>query len=685
MKCMKCGTWYPDQKIFCLSCGELLTQDDGQTRIGEYLIKEKIGQGGVGAVYRAIHESLNREVAVKILNEESTGDVINMQRFRREIKMHSQLKHPNIIEFLDIYEEGDALALVMELLSGCNLKEYLNHRGILPLGGVISISLSILSALEKAHKRGIIHRDLKPSNIFITDDGEAKLMDFGLAKTAFGTNEDITSSGVTVGTYLYMSPEQILGQEVGAYTDLYAFGLILYRMCTNTLPFVSTGGGEFEIMEKQVRHKPQNPKELNPNIPDALVEIILSLLEKSPDKRPEDCTDAIKRISALGKPSKLCLIQDNEGDQVRTFSDLNSVVAQLSELSVSRVEQLDTETVNLNSLLSAFLIESPLAPVKPPFDMVHPPALSKEKLKHLKTSISNIPQLPEIWYQLQAIFENPQSSAADLARVIQQDKALTVAILKTCNLPAYLPAGSEELTDIAIALTSIGMDAVQTLVLSAAMPDFGFNKKQSVAARQILFHGQAIALFSNVLSDFSQVVGVQSANMFGLLHDIGKLVILYAEPEEKLIALQRRLADGEETLTAELEVFGYSHIDAGMMLALHWKLPRKLHRFIYYHHFPCWQKPETWPPDMQAATMLVHMSHLVLSSLLAESRPEQGSLTVMSDECIWRENIRSHVVGSQSMLNNPLNLPIADLTLYSQLRSHLDQLKLAFPDLFTVS
>jgi len=88
---------------------------------------------------------------------------------------------------------------------------------------------------------------------------------------------------------------------------------------------------------------------------------------------------------------------------------------------------------------------------------------------------------------------------------------------------------------------------------------------------------------------------------------------------------------------------------------------------------------------MQAATMLVHMSHLVLSSLLAESRPEQGSLTVMSDECIWRENIRSHVAGSQSMLNNPLNLPIADLTLYSQLRSHLDQLKLAFPDLFTVS
>ncbi|MDX8383380.1 MAG: serine/threonine-protein kinase, partial [Ghiorsea sp.] len=265
MKCPSCGIWYPDEQTFCLSCGDILTEKNGQTRMGDYLLLEKIGQGGMGIVFRARHETLDREVAIKILSPNCFGDIKQMERFRREVRVHSQLNHPNIIEFLDVYEEGGAFALVMELLQGCNLKEYLNHRGTLPLSEVIHISISILSALEKAHSRDIIHRDLKPSNIFITNDGVAKLMDFGLAKTTFST-EDITDSGATVGTYLYMAPEQILGQELSHATDLYAFGITLFRMCTGALPFTSTGGGEFEVMEKQVRHPPQHPQLLNPKV-----------------------------------------------------------------------------------------------------------------------------------------------------------------------------------------------------------------------------------------------------------------------------------------------------------------------------------------------------------------------------------------------------------------------------------
>ncbi len=685
MKCTSCGTWYPDQKIFCLSCGELLSGEDGRTRIGEYLILEKIGQGGMGVVYRAIHESLNREVAIKILNGNSFGDIKSMKRFRREMRMHSQLQHPNIIQFLDLYEEGESLALVMELLHGCNLKEYIGHRGILPLGGVISISIDILSALEKAHKRSIIHRDLKPSNIFITDDGKAKLMDFGLAKPTFATSDDITASGITVGSYLYMAPEQILGKEVGPFTDLYAFAIILYHMCTNTLPFVSTGGGEFEIMEKQLRQKPQNPKELNPDLPDALVDVIMDMLEKAPEDRPKDCTEVLARIRSLGEGSTLCLRQDRtSGRQVESFSDLNTQISVLQQES-DKQDATNTGTISFNTLSGAFFIESAVAPENPPFNMQHPPALSKDRLKHLRIAISNVPTLPEVWHQVQKMFEDPDTSPADLARVIVQDSVLTAHILKVCNSAAYQPAGSKETTDVAIALTRIGMGGAQTLILSAVIPNFGGERKSPIAVRRIWFHGQAVALIASALSEFSQVVDAQSASMFGLLHDIGKLVILHAEPEEKLAALKKKIVAGQDTLSAELDVLGYSHIDAGMMLALHWQLPRKLYRFIYHHHFPCWQKPESWPPDMQAAIMLVHMAHLTLSSLLADKHVEAhgfGAPLTTVHESIWQDNFRSHVNGSESILHKPLHLPMTDASLYSQLRVQMERLKKAFPDLY---
>ena len=671
-----------------MTCGQLLSDTEGNTRIGEYLLKNKIGEGGIGVVYRAIHESLGREVAIKILNEKSFGDVKNMERFRREIRMHHQLKHPNIIESLDIYEEGESLALVMELLSGCNLKEYINHRGIIPLGGVISVALSVLSALEKAHTRAIIHRDLKPSNIFITDDGDAKLMDFGLAKPTFSGAHDITENGVTVGTYLYMAPEQIIGKEIGPFTDLYAFGIILYRMCTNTLPFTSTGGGEFEIMEKQVRQKPQNPKELNPDMPDELAQIIMDLLEKEPADRPKDCAEVIERISKLGEPSKLCLTQGNsEAEQVKTFSDLNSNLKKISTVASRLDDEVDTATVSYNSLLGVFLVESPEAPETPPFDMLQPPAIDRERLKMLKIAISNIPPLPEIWHQVQAVFEDPNSSAADLAKIIAQDAVLTAYILKACNSAAYMPAGSKETSDAAIALTRIGMVGAQTLILSAVAPEFSTEARSSSAVRRIWFHGQATAMIASTLSEYSSVVDGNSASMFGLLHDIGKLVILHAESEEKIQALKERIEAGQDSLSAEIQVLGYTHIDAGMMLALHWKLPRKLHRFIYYHHFPSWQKPESWPPDMQAPVMLVHMAHLVLSSILADEHIKDrsfGEPVKNPHDGVWQDNFRSHVQGSESILHKPLHLPLKDASLYSQLRVQVQLLKLAFPDLYSV-
>jgi len=678
MKCPSCGIWYPDEQTFCLSCGEILAEKNGETHMGDYLLLEKIGQGGMGIVFRAKHKTSSREVAIKVLNPKSFGDVTQMERFRREVRVHSQLQHPNIIEFLDVYEEGGAFALVMELLQGCNLKEYLNHQGWLPLAEVISIATSILSALEKAHLSDVIHRDLKPSNIFITNDGVAKLMDFGLAKTTLAT-EDITDSGATVGTYLYMAPEQILGQELTLSTDLYAFGITLYRMCTGALPFISTGGGEFEVMEKQVRHPPQYPQLLNPKVCDELSEIIMQLLDKSASNRPENCAEVIRRIQELGdaKAPSFSNVANDDDEQLTTFSDLNTGVAMPSALAEAMVNEDDdeptiTHTISANSLLSSFSIESPLAPDEPPYDMCKPPALSPDTLKFLKTAIASIPPLPESWHQLQRIFEDPESAPSDLAKIINQDAVLTAHVLKICNSAAYLPSGAKEATNVAIALTRLGMDSAQDLILSAVAPDFSPGSKSTPAVRRIWFHGQAIAMISRIFTEYSHTVDRQSASMFGLLHDIGKLVILHAEPEEKLAIVKANIRSGQASLLAEWSVLGYTHIDAGMMLALHWQLPRKLHRFIYYHHFPCWHKPESWPPDVQPPIMLAHMAHLAMSSLMLDE----------AHDGVWQDSFRSHIEGSEAMLYKPLQLPMTDVSLFSHLRVEVERLKLSFPDLF---
>ncbi|MDQ6989556.1 MAG: protein kinase [Mariprofundaceae bacterium] len=674
MKCPSCGIVYPSSKTFCLSCGDILAAADGHARLGDYVLLEKIGQGGMGIVFRAIHEPLKKEVAIKVLNPKSFGDVEQMERFRRETRMHAQLQHPNIIEFLDVYEDGGAFALVMELLKGCNLKEYLNHRGPLALPETIHISTSILAALNKAHMRDVVHRDLKPSNVFITNDGVTKLMDFGLAKTTFAT-EDITDSGATVGTYLYMAPEQILGQEIGVATDLYAFGITLYRMCTGSLPFTSNGGGEFEIMEKQVRQPPQHPQTLNSKIPDSLAELIMQLLAKKPEQRPASCAVVMKSLQAMGEAASPSL--DNhpiEDEQLTTFSDLNAslIVPTALNLALDGDEKTLTNTISASTLLSAFSIDSPLAPDEPPYDMRKPPALSPEILKHLKTAIASIPPLPETWHRLQQVFADPESAASDLAKVISGDAVLVAHVLKMCNSAAYLPAGGKATENVAIALTRLGMDSAQDVLSQAVLPEFSPGSKSSLAVRRIWFHGQAMAMFSRIFTEYSQTVDRQSANLFGLLHDIGKLVILHIEPEEKLAVLKKNIRGGQPSLLAEWGVLGYTHIDAGMMLALHWQLPRSLHRFIYYHHFPCWHPAESWPPDMQPPIMLAHMAHLALSSLLKEE-PHEG---------IWQDAHRSHIEGSESILYKPLQLPMRDVKLYSHLRIQLNQLKLAFPDLY---
>ncbi|MDX8390421.1 MAG: serine/threonine-protein kinase [Mariprofundaceae bacterium] len=301
MICSSCGVQNPDAQNFCTNCGIALLDGGTAAHVGPYRLQSKIGEGGMGVVYLATDETLHREVAIKLLHPQMMKQKNLLERFRREARMHAQMIHPNIVTLLSLHDEKGHMGLVMEVVHGIDLRQHLRKVPQPELKEVLRFSEAILSGLGYAHKRGIIHRDLKPANVLIAKDGVVKIMDFGLAKPDQG-DDDLTQSGATVGSFRYMAPEQILNQSMDARTDLYAFGIMLYLMCVGKHPFsTSATGGEFEIMEKQVREVPDPPIYSKPSLPQELSDLIVSLLAKKPENRPNDCDSVIAVIQSISR------------------------------------------------------------------------------------------------------------------------------------------------------------------------------------------------------------------------------------------------------------------------------------------------------------------------------------------------------------------------------------------------
>ena len=673
MQCPSCGTWYADTQAFCLSCGDILTKGDSPAKIGHYRLLRPIGQGGMGMVFHAYDEELERDVALKVLHQHLIEDPKQLERFRREARTHGQLNHANIIKLLDSHDHKNTIALIMELIEGCTLKEFTKYRGALEPGEIITLSRGILSGLQMAHEQNVTHRDLKLSNVLLENGGGIKLMDFGLAKTK-QCEDEITASGIAVGSYYYMAPEQIVGNLIDTRTDLYAFGVMLYRMATGTLPFTSSSGGEFEIMEKQVRHQPTPPESINPEVSSGLSGIIMNLLEKDPENRPADCEAVLEMINRLGDSTPLSLKTTKELPQVSSFSELHEQLQEKPAQKENDAAKSDSgphEEVMPETLLWAFHV-APEAPETPPLDLRSPPPINAEVLKRLRSSINNIPPLPEIWHRIQAILNAPDASPSDLATEVEQDPTITARVLKVCNSAAYAVPGAKPVTSVALALTRLGMDTAHNLILQAAIPDFGDKEEPDNEIRRVWFHSQAVSLIARTLAGYSHVLEGRAASLFGMFHDIGKLVILHLEDEEKLGELHDAIAAGTPPLKAEWDVLGYTHIDAGMMLGLHWRLPRSIHRFIYYHHHPEWHEPDIWPSDVQAVTMLIQISHLLLQAICEEDE-HQG---------IWSPGKRLHIPETEPFLHKPLQLPLTNTGVYSQLSQDISHLKLNFSDIF---
>src|ERR1700694_1435739 len=257
-----------------------------ERRIGKYIVKGELGRGGMGAVYLAEQPGLGREVAIKELILSAVADPTALKRFMQEAQVMARTSTPNLVQVHDLEQIGDANYIVLEFVRGKSLRDRISQ-GTLPLPQTFAVMHGVLQALDYAHKRAIVHRDMKPENVLMSEEGEVKVADFGIARLTddSGAGSTATKTGTTVGTPQYMSPEQVASSKVDGRSDLYSAGIMFYELVVGQPPFTSSeADGPFTLMAKHVQAPPKPPSVHKPGLDLRLEEVIL----KSLSKRPED-------------------------------------------------------------------------------------------------------------------------------------------------------------------------------------------------------------------------------------------------------------------------------------------------------------------------------------------------------------------------------------------------------------
>ncbi|MHB8692437.1 MAG: protein kinase domain-containing protein [Solirubrobacteraceae bacterium] len=259
---------------------------------GRYRLDARIGAGGMSTVYRALDETLQRQVAIKLMNREVAADSDQLERFRREARAVAQLSHPHIVGVIDAGEDEGRPYIVLEYVEGETLKDRIRRLGRLPIAEAVAYCIEIARALGAAHARHIVHRDVKPQNVLLDEEGSAKVTDFGIARTL--DEEGLTADGRVLGTTDYVSPEQALGQPVTGQSDLYSLGIVLWEMLTGEVPF--KGDNQVAVAMKHVREELPDVQTLRPEVSAALAGVVENATAKDPNDRYADDAEFISDL-----------------------------------------------------------------------------------------------------------------------------------------------------------------------------------------------------------------------------------------------------------------------------------------------------------------------------------------------------------------------------------------------------
>jgi HAMP domain-containing protein/predicted Ser/Thr protein kinase len=280
------------------SVGDVLRP--GTLFAGRYEVKELLGTGGMGVVYRAFDRELQEPVAIKTLRPEAlTGDGVALERFKQEIRLARKIAHRNVVRTYDLGEVNGTYYLTMEYVEGMSLKQLITTRGRLPVPVVVTIGKQLCRALEVAHEQGVIHRDIKPQNMVVDPTGFLKVMDFGIARLATpAAGKGLTQEGMSIGTPDYMSPEQLSGQELDARSDLYAAGVVLFECLTARVPFEAAS--VYALIAKHIEQPPPDPRTLNAEIPEGLATVIVKAMAKEPADRYQGAAQMHDALAAIG-------------------------------------------------------------------------------------------------------------------------------------------------------------------------------------------------------------------------------------------------------------------------------------------------------------------------------------------------------------------------------------------------